>query len=402
MAAPLDGIRVLEVANWLAMPSAGALMADLGAEVIKVEPPGGDTFRAFDISAFGYDHDFKTNYTFELGNRGKRSVTVALDKPGGPELVQRLAKDVDIVLTNLLQERQVKYRLTYDEVRAVNPDVIYVSFSGYGGHGPDQNRPGFDFAAFWAATGIMGLLAEPDAPPPLCRPGQGDQATALNILAATLAALRLRDKTGDSQHVETTLQGSGMWSIGCDFSAALVSGGNATHVSRKAPTHPIWNSYECADGEWLLLVMPAPFPAYWPRFCQMIGRPEWSASYPDLAALRTNSTDLVANLDVIFRQGERTRWMQKLDEAGLVWAPVAKVADVIENAQVREMGWIIEIDHPRHGRFQTLDTPFKIYGSDVGARGPAPEAGEHTFDILAEFGVTPDELTQLATDGVLG
>ncbi len=145
MAAPLDGIRVLEIANWLAAPAAAALMADLGAEVIKVEPPGGDIFRAFVLSSIGYDYDFETNYAFQLGNRGKRSMTVALDKPGGPELVKRLAKDVDILLTNLIQERRVKYGLTYDEVRAANPGVIYVSLSGYGTRGPDENRSGFDF-----------------------------------------------------------------------------------------------------------------------------------------------------------------------------------------------------------------------------------------------------------------
>src|SRR2546422_526736 len=126
---------------------------------------------------------------------------------------------------------------------------------------PAANRPGSASAAFGPPPGTMGLLAEPDAPPPLCRGGQGDHATALNILAATLAALRLRDKTGEGQHVETTLQASGMWTIAADYSAALVSRKNTSRVSRSAPTQPIWNSYRCADGEWLLLVMPAPFPA---------------------------------------------------------------------------------------------------------------------------------------------
>lgn len=402
MAAPLDGIRVLEIANWLAIPAAAALMADLGAEVIKVEPPGGDVFRGLVLSSLGYDYDFETNYAFELDNRGKRSMTIALDKPGGPGLVKRLAKDVDVVLTNLVQERRAKYSLTYDEVRATNPGVIYVSFSGYGTRGPDENRAGFDYAAFWAATGIMGMLAEPDAPPPLCRPGQGDHTTALNILAATLAALRLRDKTGEGQHVETTLQASGMWTIAADFAAALVSQRNAPRLSREAPTQPLWNCYRCADAKWVLLVMPVPFPTQWPRFCQMVDHAEWVAAYPDLDALRANTTALTASLDAIFAQEDRARWMAKLDQAGLIWAPVAKVSEVIENPQVREMGWIAEIDHPRYGRFQTLDTPFKIYGSEVGVRGPAPEPGQHTFDILTEFGVASEEIAQLATDGVLG
>src|SRR5512135_3875154 len=129
MVAPLDGIRVLEIANWLAVPAAAALMADMGAAVIKVEPPGGDIYRGFLLRSLGYDYDFETNYAFQLDNRGKRSITVALDKPGGPELVQKLATGVDIVMTNLIQERRVKFGLTYEAVRAANPGVIFVSFS---------------------------------------------------------------------------------------------------------------------------------------------------------------------------------------------------------------------------------------------------------------------------------
>jgi crotonobetainyl-CoA:carnitine CoA-transferase CaiB-like acyl-CoA transferase len=402
MVAPLDGIRVLEIANWLAAPAATALMADLGAEVIKVEPPGGDIYRGFVLRSLGYDYDFETNYAFQLDNRGKKSITVALDLPGGPELVQRLAKEVDIVITNLIQERRVKYRLTYDDIRAANPGVIFVSFSGYGTEGPDANRTGFDFAAFWAASGIMGLMAEPDAPPPLCRGGQGDHTTALNILAATLAALRLRDKTGQGQHVETTLQASGMWTISGDIQAGLVSKKDAPRTSRKAPTNPIWNSYCCSDGGWLLLVMPVPFPHYWPRVCKMVGRPEWAAQYTDLASLRAKTAELTAELEPIFAQHDRAYWSARLDEQGLIWAPVAMVSEVINSPQVQHMGWFKEIEHPEFGRFQTVDTPFKIYGSDTGARGPAPTPGQHTFDILAEFGIEGDEVTDLATAGVFG
>ncbi|MEO8539507.1 MAG: CoA transferase [bacterium] len=402
MVAPLEGIRVLEIANWLAAPAATALMADLGAEVIKVEPPGGDVYRGFLLKSLGYDFDFPTNYAFQLDNRGKKSVTVALDKPGGPELVQRLAKDVDIVITNLIQERRVKFGLTYEHIRAVNPGVVFVSFSGYGTEGPDANRTGFDFAAFWAASGIMGLLGEPDAPPPICRGGQGDHTTALNILAATLAALRLRDKTGEGQHVETTLQASGMWTIAGDIQSGLVSKKDAPRTTRKSPTNPIWNSYECADGNWILLVMPVPFPNYWPRFCAMVERPDWAAEYTDLANLRAKTTELTAEIDPIIASRDRGHWAAKMDEHHLIWAPVATVSDVVNSPQVRQMGWFTEIDHPEFGRFETLNTPFKLHGADVGPQGPAPGPGEHTFEVLSQFGLSSDELSELAVQGILG
>ncbi len=402
MPAPLDGIRVIEVSNWLAVPAATALMADLGADVIKVEPPAGDVYRGFVLRSMGYDFDFATNYAFQLDNRGKRSIVASLDKPGGPELVKRLAATADIFVTNLVQERRVKYGLTEPEVRAVNDKLVYVSFSGYGTRGPDAGRSGFDFAAFWAATGIMGLIGEPDAPPPLCRGGQGDHTTALNILAATLAALRMRDVSGQGQHVETTLQASGMWTIAGDYAAALVSKREAPRISRTTPVNPIWNSYRCADGRWVLLVMPVAFPAYWPRFAKMVGRDDWVRDYQDLMSLRAATAALTADIETIFAQYELAHWAARMDEAGLIWAPVAKVTEVIANPQVREMGWIAEVEHPEHGHFETLDTPFKLYGSDTGVRGPAPENGQHTFEVLSELGITEEELADLATNGVIG
>jgi crotonobetainyl-CoA:carnitine CoA-transferase CaiB-like acyl-CoA transferase len=403
MAAPLEGIRVLEVANWLAAPAAAALMADLGAEVIKVEPPEGDAYRGFLMGSMGYQHSFAGNYAFELDNRGKRSITVSLDKPGGPELVKRLARTADVFLTNLVQTRREKYGLTHEDVRAVNPRLVFASFSGYGVRGPDRGRPGFDYAAFWARSGLMGLLGEPPSPPPLCRGGQGDHTTALNILAAVLAALRLRDRTGEGQHVEVTLQGTGMWTLAGDIQAALVAREQPGRHERSQPANPIWNSYQAKDGLWVLLVMPLPDP-YWPRFCAAIEKPEWANDprYDGLAKRREHSRELTAQLDAIFATRTRAEWAARLDAQGLIWAPVATLPDVIDDPQAREMGWFATIDSPSLGRFETLDTPFKLYGADVGVRGPAPAAGEHTFDVLTQLGLGDEELARLAEDGVIG
>ena len=404
MTAPLAGIRVLEVANWLAAPAAGALLADLGADVIKVEPPGGDVFRQFLLRSMGYEHEFATNYAFELDNRGKRSVTVALDRPGGPALVRRMSERADVFLTNLVQQRRVRYGLAWDDVRAVNPRIVYASFSGYGTRGPDANRPGFDYAAFWARSGLMGLLGEPPSPPPLCRGGQGDHTTALNILAAVLAALRVRDATHDAQHVEVTLQGTGMWTLAGDLQAALIAREQPRRHDRTRPANPIWNSYRAADGAWILLVMPQPDPDYWPRFCAMIGRPEWARDprYDTLAKRREHTVVLTAEIDRLFATHDLAHWAARLDEHGLIWAPVATLPDVIDDPQAREMGWFTTLSHPTFGTFETLDTPFRIYGADVGARGPAPAAGEHTFEVLAELGIEGEELARLATDEVIG
>jgi crotonobetainyl-CoA:carnitine CoA-transferase CaiB-like acyl-CoA transferase len=280
----------------------------MGADVIKVEPPSGDVFRHLNLRVIGYDHDFALNYGFELDNRGKRSVAIALDQAGGPELVHRLCERADLFLTNLTQRRRERYRLTEEAICAANPRIIYTSLTGYGTRGPDANRPGFDYAAFWARTGIMATLGEPPSAPPLCRGGQGDHTTALNILAAALAALRLRDRTGEGQHVDVTLYGTGIWTIGADFSAALVARQHPKRHDRNAPANPIWNSYCTSDERY------------------------------DSAPKRTERTgELTAAISARFAAHPFAYWASQLDEHGLIWAPVADLPDVIDDPQAREV-----------------------------------------------------------------
>jgi crotonobetainyl-CoA:carnitine CoA-transferase CaiB-like acyl-CoA transferase len=403
MAAPLDGVRVIEVANWLAAPSAAALMADLGADIIKIEPPGGDAFRHLSLRSVGHDFDFATNYAFELDNRGKRSITIDLGQPGGAEVVRRLAAGADIFITNLIERRRQQYGLSVQDIEAVNGRLVYVSFSGYGTEGPDADRPGFDYVAFWARSGIMGLLGDPGSAPVLCRPGQGDHATALNLLAATLAALRLRDQTGRGQVVDVTLVGTGLWTIGSDVSAALVSRAQPSPHDRTAPPNPIWNSYCCSDGKWLLLAMPQPEP-YWPKFCEMVERPEWKTDprYASLLTRMKNTRDLTRQIESVFSAADSQAWRKRLDEAGLIWAPVLELPEVIEDETPRALGAFSEVTHSRFGAFETLAAPFTIRGADVSVRGAAPLPGEHTEEVLRAVGFSAEEMADLAARGVFG
>ena len=402
MAAPLDGIRVIEVANWLAAPSAAALMADLGADVVKVEPPGGDAFRQYDLRASGYDHEFALNYAFELDNRGKRSVTVDLTTPEGPDVVRRLCARADVFLTNLTQPRRERYRLTEGSLREVNRSLVYASLTGYGTHGPDAQRAGFDYSAFWARSGVMAALQQPQSAPPLNRPGQGDHATSLNLLAAVLAALRLRDQTGEGQYLEVTLQATGMWTIATDFAAALVSGGAAPRHDREAPANPIWNSYETRDGRWIVLVMLQP-DRYWSAVCRALDRPEWAQDAGDSPLeLAGRSRELSAAIAECFAEQDLAYWSRRLDEHGVIWAPAAELPEVIADPQVQEMGWIVDVEHPAAGAYPTLGTPFQIRDAQLGPRGPAPEPGEQTSEVLRELGMDEQELARLAESGVFG
>lgn len=403
MQAPLEGIRVLEVANWLVAPCTAALMVDMGAQAIKVEPPGGDALRNFDMAALGYDYDFQGNYVFELDNRGKRSITVDLEKPGGPELVHHLAQEVDVFITNLIQSRRERYRLTPEEIHAINPTAVYASFSGYGTHGPDAARPGFDYAAFWARGGVMGALTLPNSPPPLCRPGQGDHTTTLNLLAGVLAALRLRDATGEGQLVDATLMGTGMWTVGTDLASVLVAKQQPPQHDHAAPANPLHNAYECSDGRWIQLVMPQP-DRFWNAACKMLCFESWidNELYNSIAKRKMQTLEITKKIADRFQQYDFSHWREQLDEFGLIWAPVSTLPDLIDDPQVQEMEIFTEVSHPELGNYKTLNTPFQIEGADIGVRGPAPKEGQHTTEILHELGLNDSEIATLATNGVFG
>ncbi|MBI2887864.1 MAG: CoA transferase [Chloroflexi bacterium] len=403
MSAPLEGIRVLEVANWLAVPATGALLADMGAQVVKVEPPSGDPWRNFQLSSIGMDTTFPGNPMFQVDNRGKRSIAVNLERPEGQAAVRRLTEGSDVFLTNLVPARRERFGLTYAHLSPRNPRLVYLGFSGYGNAGPDRDRLGFDFAAFWARSGIMSLVGEPDLTPALQRTGMGDHSTAPLLLAGVLAGLYERARSGRGQEVSGSLLNMGLWVLGSDLQAALVSGQEPTRNPRSQAPNPIWNIYQAGDGKWLMLVMPTPEP-YWPRVCQAIGRPELAEDlrYSSTEGRKAHCRELVALLDSAFATATRAEWGQRLDAHGLIWAPVQGLSDVMADPQVAANGYLTTVEHPDYGPFQTVDTPLKFSDSQVHARGPAPETGQHTEEVLLEAGYTWDELIRLREAGAIG
>ena len=326
-----------------------------------------------------------------------------LERSGGPDLVRRLSAGADIFITNLTRHRVERYGLGFEEIRAINPRVVYVAFSGYGSSGPDADRGGFDYLAFWSRSGIMGALGEAGDAPVMARGGQGDHTTALNILAATLAALRLRDQTGEAQRVEVTLQLTGMWTIGSDLQNALQSGEQPAKVDRRSPWNPLANSYPTRDGRWLLLMMPQA-ERYWPRLCEAIREPGWATDerYDSIAKLLARGAELAEALEQRFLGEDLATWRARLDEAGCLWAPVAELPEVIADPQPRAMGAFATIEHPRAGPFEILNAPFRIEGADIAVRGAAPDVGAHTHEVLQEAGLSDEEIAQLAASRVLG
>ena len=399
MTAPLEGIRVLEVASWLAVPSCASLLADLGASVIKVEPPSGDAYRRLFAGLMGEDF---VHPTYQFDNRGKRGVCVDLEQPEGQALVHTLARDVDIFITNLTAERLKRYHLSDAEVHALAPTAIYAVLAGYGTTGPDSDRQAFDQTAFWARSGAMSIFGDRDDGPLISRGGYGDRTTALNLLSAILAALRLRDRTGEKQYVEVTLQRTGIWALASDVNAALYDRQQPAKTSRKAPGNPIWNSYQCADGRWLVMIMPMAM-QYWPKFCHAIGRPGWITDdrFQNLLGLAEHGPAIVPELQAMFRGQNLEHWRTILDGAGLIWEPVAELPEVVDDPVLREAGAFSMVIHERGGAMEIVGTPFHIRDADVGVRGPAPDAGQHTREVFAEAGLSPADIDSLLARGVL-
>ena len=398
MNGPLDGLRVIDAATWLAAPAAAGLMSDMGADVIKMEPPSGDTYRSLGRTS---NPNQAVQAGWENDNRGKRGIALDLDLPGGREILLRLCETADVLVTNFTAERAERYDLTFESVRKHNPRIIHTTLTGFGTRGPDANRLATDYLAFWARGGIQSMIGDTSAPSVLPMPGQGDHTTTLGILAAVLAALRLRDRTGEGQCVEVSLQHTGLWTISSQAQAALLHYAPFAKPDRLAPRNPIANTYQTRDQRWISLRILA-LERDWPRFCTAVGHPEWSEEFQDFSALTAHAAVLRERLEALFLTERFDHWSARLDEAKLMWAPVATLDDVLADPQLREMGAFEQVEHPVGGTIEMVSAPFKIEGADIRVRRTAPGIGEHTAEVLAEAGLTPDEIASYAEQRVFG
>ena len=280
MTAPLEGIRVVEIASFVAAPACGALLADLGADVIKVEVPWGEIYRHSQPRFAGYASDFAGAPHFHMDNRGKQSLALDLALPQAIDALAKVIDGADIVLTNMLPERQAKYGVDPDTLLAKHPHLVIARLSGYGPEGDEANAPAFDYSSYWARTGLMDQLHEPDAPPAFQRPGMGDHSASLSLAVGILAALRTRDRdgprSGPGQVIDVNLQHIGFYIEGNDAAITLVTGESPPRHDRREARNPLWNHYECGDGRWLFLVM-IESDRYWPAFTEAIGEPGLAA-----------------------------------------------------------------------------------------------------------------------------
>lgn len=398
----LGDIRVVELGVWVAGPSVGGLLADWGADVIKVEGPEGDPMRQMLARIIG--HGETQSPPFDLDNRGKRSVVLDLQTEDGRAVALDLLDRADVFVTNLRPEAVERLGLGPDRLTDRNPRLVYASVTGYGREGPDAHRAGYDVGGFWARSGIASATVPPGEPPPALRGGLGDHVTGLTTTAGILAALLDRERSGRGQVVETSLLRTGMYCLGWDLGLQLRFGKVAATRPREREINPMVNAYRAADGRWFWL-LGVESQRHFPRLCEAIGCPELveDERFASARDRRHNAEELVGIFDEVFASRSRDEWTEVFDHHDVWWAPVNTPADVVEDPQALATGAIIDVpegvDSPAH---RAVASPVDFGGHPPGPGRPVPGLGEHTEEVLTELGYEPGELRRLRDEGALG
>jgi len=380
----LSDIRVIELGVWVAAPAVGALLADWGAEVIKIEPATGDPMR-WVFGSIGASKDLP-NPAFTLDNRGKRSAVLDLAEPSDRDRLERLLDGADVFVTNLRPDALEKLGLDPAATVERHPRLVYCSISGYGLRGEERNRPSYDLGAFWARSGLSHQMADRDGVPLNARGAVGDHITGLAALAGVLAAVLEQRHTGRGRVVEVSLLGTGAYVLGWDLSLQLALGKVAGPEAREKNRMPLMNSYRTSDGRWFFFI-GLEMDRHLPTVCRALGHPELleDPRFADAPAIRRNASALIALFDDIIGRRTLAEWSAEFERAGVWWAPVRTPAEVLADPQLVANAGIVELagdaDDPGP---RSIGGPVTF--SDVSRRpGPAPGLGEHTAEILDEL-----------------
>jgi len=404
MAGVLDGLKVLSMELMEAMPSTTVWMADWGADVIKIEPLTGDQFRGTrriqGASAYIDINGAVVNPRFEILNRNKKSIALDLKQQAGKDIVYKMVKTADVFTTNNEARALDNLKMDYETLRGYNPKLVYAFLNAYGTKGPDKDGPGYDRVAAWARAGFQHLIGEPGSIPPNQRSGMMDRTTGAHVLAGVLAALWHREKTGEGQKIECSLFHSAVWIISGDVQVALVAN-PLGRDDRTRSANPLWNTYRCKDDRWICLGMMRAEP-FWGPFCQAIGRPELENDerFVDTEARRVNNLALIHILDEVFATKDVDDWCERFRKDNLIFAKVQNAVEVTEDPQALANDFYVDLHHPA-GEVPIVATPVKFIQNPATVRGPAPEIGQNTEEVLLELGYSWEDIGGLKEKAVI-
>jgi crotonobetainyl-CoA:carnitine CoA-transferase CaiB-like acyl-CoA transferase len=405
MAGILDGLKVIQMGHVAAIPTAGSMMAEWGAEVIKLEPLDGEAAR-HSVRSYGVSREVDlnghmVNYIFELHNRSQKGMAVDLTKPSGQEAVFKLIERSDIFMTNYEVGSLKNLGLDYASLSRVNPRLIYGLLTGYGIKGPDKDERGFDLTAAWARSGGQYMTADPSAPPPPQRFAIMDKTASAYLVSGMLAAIIHRDRTGRGQEIDISLYHTAVWSLSTDIQAALVGLPFPRHDHAKAD-NPMANNYCAKDGKWFLLFNPR-VDLSWAELCECLGRPDLTDD-PRLNSdenREQNKEDLIRELDKTFATRNLDEWEPRFREKKIIYGRVQTPTEVIRDPQALANGFFTEVDYGNLAKMSLVNPPVNFHQNPASIKGPAPELGQHTEEILLELGYNWDAIGKLKEDGAI-
>jgi crotonobetainyl-CoA:carnitine CoA-transferase CaiB-like acyl-CoA transferase len=403
MAGPLAGFRVLDLSRILAGPWASQMLADLGAEVIKIERPG----RGDDTRGWGppYMPDESGNATgeaayFHGANRGKLSVCIDMSAKQGQQLIRQLAEQCDVLIENFKVGGLQKYGLDYASLKAINPKLIYCSITGFGQTGPYRERAGYDFM-IQAMGGLMSVTGEREGEPMKVGVALSDVMTGLYAANAIQAALIHRLRGGEGQHIDLALLDVQVATLANQAMNYLASGNNPQRLGNAHPNIVPYQAFQTADG---YLILAVGNDAQFARFCDLAGRPELAKDerFTTNSNRVKNREILIPDLTEIMLTQDTDAWLEQLNQKGIPCGPIANIDQVFDNPQVQHRGMLLELDHPVAGKVPSVANPIRLSESAVTYDKAPPLLGQHTEQVVCDLlGLGRDQIDQLMNDGII-
>jgi crotonobetainyl-CoA:carnitine CoA-transferase CaiB-like acyl-CoA transferase len=406
---PMDGVRVLEVAQFTFVPAAGAVLADWGADVIKVEhAERGDAQRGL-VRLLGLDVASKGSSFFPImegPNRGKRSVGLALEKPSARPVLEDLVRHSDVFLTNFLPGPRSRLRIDLEDIRAINPGIIYVRGSGFGARGPEADKGGYDSTAFWARGGSAAGVTPPGSDSMMRMPAgaYGDSMGGMTIAGGIAAALYARQVTGEPAVVDVSLLGVGAWATQFSVNLALMADGplpRAGQPRRGSATNPLIGAYPTADGRWIELAMLQPG-QYWPEFCRVAGREDLIADerFDSVEKIMANAAEAAEIVAGILEQRTYADWVETFAGMHGQWAAVQDAWEVGNDPSLRANGLVAPVTDADGQPRELVASPVQ-FNETPAVLTRAPQFAEHTDEVLRELGWSDEDLIALKLDGAI-
>ncbi|HJQ57699.1 MAG TPA: CoA transferase [Vineibacter sp.] len=395
---PLAGLRVLDVASFIAAPAATVVMADFGADVIKVEPPDGDPLRRMRDGA-GMPK-CAIDYSWELDGRNKRSIALDLKSASGRAVLDRLIACADVLVTNYPLPARARLRLRYADVAPLNARLIYASLSGYGETGPEANQPGYDVSAYFGRSAIVDAMRVADGPPSLTLPAQGDHPTAMTLFGGIMLALYARERTGHGGEVATNLIHNGIWANGIFAQAALLGAFPEPRRGRQFAKNALANVYRARDGRWLSLVIVRE-ERLWAGFCRAMELPHLvdDVRFASRADRARHVPELMGLLDSQFATRDLDDWRVRLAAADITFGALPGLRDLPHDPQLEANGTFVATDDPALPR--TIANPLKLAGAPQVPPRRAPSLGQHSDAILREVGYADADIVTLRAAGAV-